>query len=68
MHLIALHDSAGFIVNFYSTMRGNTHDYLIKYFTPHCLLRDIIIITLFITSLSIFVLQETLGNSDPPFI
>lgn len=23
MHLIALHDSAGFIVNFYSTMRGN---------------------------------------------
>lgn len=41
-----------------------THDYLIKYFTPHCLLRDIIIITLFMTSLSIFVLQETLGNSD----
>ena len=56
LHLVALHDSSGWIFYFYLILLGILHRYLNKYFTFYYQLRYLIIIVLFITLLIIFIL------------
>lgn len=54
MHLIALHDTAGLVFNFYSNIQATTNNYF-KYFTH----KVILLITIFIILFSICILWDT---------
>jgi len=55
MHLIVLHDTAGWVADFYSTILGNINYYLDRYFSTYYQVIYLITTTMFIISLSIFV-------------